>query len=147
VGHDLHRLAQVIAFALSLYDMLVDLARRDVIRAREGNIQISLVIAQIKIDLAAVIQHEHLAVSVVSSDTGYLERARHLLFRVHGPRIDVQVGVDLDGRHVQRRVSTDGQRRRLAGLLIFNPIVFSSKPVEEAANASVVSHLSPDTRE
>ena len=75
VGHDLHCLAQVIAFALPLYDMLVDLARRDVIRAREGNIEVSLVIAQIKIDLAAVIQHEHLAVSVASSERRWVSQA------------------------------------------------------------------------
>ena len=47
---------------------------------------------------------------------------------------------------MQRRVSIDGQRRRLADLLIFNPIVFSSKPVEEAVDASVVSRLSLDAR-
>jgi hypothetical protein len=54
VRHDLDCLAQVVAPALALNDVLVDLAGRDIILARQGDVEVALVVAQIKIDLAAI---------------------------------------------------------------------------------------------
>jgi hypothetical protein len=64
VRHDLDRLAQVVALALALDDVLVDLARGDVVVAREGDVQVALVVAEIEVDLAAVREDEDLAVPV-----------------------------------------------------------------------------------
>jgi hypothetical protein len=62
VRHDLDRLAQIVALALALDDMLVDLARRDVVRARQSDVQVALVVAEIEVDLAAVGENEDFAV-------------------------------------------------------------------------------------
>ena len=104
VRDDLHRLAQIVAPALPLDDMLVDLAGRDVVRARQGDVQVALVVAEIEVGLAAVGQDEDLAVptdaSVLYAPPG---RLQCLLLRVHGARIDIEVRVHLDGRHVLAR--------------------------------------------
>jgi hypothetical protein len=44
--------------------VLVDLARGDVVVAREGDVQVALVVAEIEVDLAAVREDEDLAVPV-----------------------------------------------------------------------------------
>jgi hypothetical protein len=62
VRDDLHRLAQIVAAALALDDMLVDLARGDVVLARQGDVEVALVVAEIEVDLAAVGEDEDLAV-------------------------------------------------------------------------------------
>jgi hypothetical protein len=61
VRDDLHRLAQVVALALALNDMLVNLARRDVIVARQGDVQVALVVAEIEVDFAAIGENEDFA--------------------------------------------------------------------------------------
>jgi hypothetical protein len=62
VRDDLHRLAEIVAFALALDDMLVDLARRDVVLARQGDVEVALVVAQVEVDFAAVGEDENFAV-------------------------------------------------------------------------------------
>lgn len=64
VWHHLHRLAQVVALALTLDDVLVNLARCDVVIACECDVEVSLVVAEIEVDLAAVREDEDLAVPV-----------------------------------------------------------------------------------
>jgi hypothetical protein len=54
VGNDLDGFAQVVALALALDNMLVYLARGDVIVASEGNVEVALVVAEIEVDFAAV---------------------------------------------------------------------------------------------
>jgi hypothetical protein len=54
VRHDLHGFAEVVAFALALDDMLVDLAGCDVVVAREGDVEVTLIVAEIEVDFAAV---------------------------------------------------------------------------------------------
>lgn len=71
VRDDLHRLAQIIALALALDDLLVDLARRDVVVARQGNVEVALVVAEIQVDFAAVGEDEDFAMPM-SVSTAYL---------------------------------------------------------------------------
>lgn len=63
VRDNLHRLAQVVPSSLTLDDVLVHLARGDVILAREGDVEVSLVVAQVEIDFAAVVEDKAFAVS------------------------------------------------------------------------------------
>ena len=62
VGDDLHRLAQVVALALALDDVLVDLAGGDVVVAGEGDVEVALVVAEIEVDFAAVGEDKDFAV-------------------------------------------------------------------------------------
>ena len=62
VRDDLHGLTQVVALALALDDMLVDFARRDVVIACQGNVEVALVVAEIEVDFAAVGKDEYFAV-------------------------------------------------------------------------------------
>ncbi len=78
--HDLHGLAQVVSPALLVDDRLVDLARGDVVVPVQRDVQEPLVVAEIEVDLAAVVQHVHLPVLVGGEGAG----------------VDVDVGVDLD---------------------------------------------------
>ena len=62
VRDDLHRLAQVVALALALDDVLVDLAGGNVVVAGQGDVEVALVVAEIKIDFTTVGENEDLAV-------------------------------------------------------------------------------------
>ena len=62
VWDDLHRLAEVLARALALDHALVDLARRQVAVAPQDDVEEALVIAEVEVRLAAIVQHEALAV-------------------------------------------------------------------------------------
>mmetsp|Transcript_3119 Transcript_3119/g.7052 ORF Transcript_3119/g.7052 Transcript_3119/m.7052 type:complete len:660 (-) Transcript_3119:273-2252(-) len=94
---NLHGLAKVVSLALSLEACLVDLSRRDVVVAGERDANEALVVSQVQIDLAAVIQGEDLAV----------------LEGRHGARVDVEVRVDLHRRDpVTRALEEHTQGRR-----------------------------------
>jgi hypothetical protein len=67
VRHDLHSLAEIIALALALDDVLVDLARGDVVVASKGDVKVALVVAEIEVDFAAVGENEYLAVPAICS--------------------------------------------------------------------------------
>lgn len=73
VRHDLDRLSEIIAPALTLDDMLVDLARCDVVLACQGDIEIALVVSEIEVDFSAVVEDKDFTVSarheLVSSQT------------------------------------------------------------------------------
>jgi len=58
----LNRLAQIRTLALLLDDLLVDFTGGDVVVSGQGDVQVSLVVAQIKVDLSAVVQNECLPV-------------------------------------------------------------------------------------
>ena len=62
---DLHRLAQVIAFSLTLDDVLVDLASGDVVIAGKGDVEVAFVVSEVEIDLTAVGEDENFAMPVV----------------------------------------------------------------------------------
>ena len=57
----MHRLSEVVAAALALNDALVDLARGDVVVAAERDVEEALVVAEVEVDLAAIVEDVHLA--------------------------------------------------------------------------------------
>mmetsp|Transcript_61757 Transcript_61757/g.188585 ORF Transcript_61757/g.188585 Transcript_61757/m.188585 type:complete len:286 (-) Transcript_61757:49-906(-) len=83
VRDDLHGLAEVVAPALLLDHVVVDLAGGQVVVPHERQEHHPLVVAQVEIRLATVVEHEHLPVFV----------------RAHQACVDVQVRVQLDGGH------------------------------------------------
>ena len=54
--------AQIVSSALLLDNVLVDLAGGDVVFARQGDVQVALVVAEIEIDFTAVGEDEDFAV-------------------------------------------------------------------------------------
>lgn len=80
VGDNLNGLSKVVSPALALDNVLVNLARSDVVVLAKGHVEVTFVVAEVEIGLSTVVQHVHLAV----------------LSRGHGTGIDVHVGVDLD---------------------------------------------------
>ena len=54
-------LAEIVSPAFLVDDVLVDLARRYVVVSMERDVEESLVVAKVKVDLPAVVKHEHLA--------------------------------------------------------------------------------------
>lgn len=63
--NDLNGAAEVITATLLLDNVLVDLAGCDVVLASEGDVEIALVVAEIKVDFTAVVKDEDFAVPVV----------------------------------------------------------------------------------
>lgn len=61
VRDNLDGFAKEVALALLVDDLLVDLAGGDAVAARQGNVEVSLVVAQVEIDLTAVGQDEALS--------------------------------------------------------------------------------------
>jgi hypothetical protein len=59
---NLHGLSEVVSPPLALDNMLVYLAGRDIVLSSQRDVQVSLVVSQIEIDLSAIVQHEALAV-------------------------------------------------------------------------------------
>ncbi|MBA7658470.1 hypothetical protein ES703_66425 [subsurface metagenome] len=81
VGYYLNGLAQVVAPALPVEDLPVDLAGSGVVEQGHVNVDEALVVAQVQVSLGAVVQDENLSV----------------LVGIHGARVHVQVGVQLQG--------------------------------------------------
>ena len=85
VGNDLDGAAEVVAAALLGDDRLVDAAGRDVAELGQVLVDEPLVVAQVEVRLGAVVGDEDLAVLVGR----------------HRPRVDVDVGVELEDRDVE----------------------------------------------
>ena len=102
VRDDLHGVAEVLAATLARDHLRVDLAGGDVRRLAQLDVEEALVVADVEVGLGAVVGHEDLAV----------------LERVHRPRIDVQIGVELLHDHPQaprrEQVAQAGRRQSLA---------------------------------
>ena len=81
----LDRIAQVVASPLLFDYSSVDLPRRDVVIRCEAYIDESLVVTEVHVNLASIIQDEDLA----------------MLERVHRPRVAVKIWVDFYGSHAQ----------------------------------------------
>lgn len=62
--HDLNRLSQVGSCTFPLNDMLVYLASGNVVLALEGNVEVSLVVSEIQINLSSIVKDEDFTVSV-----------------------------------------------------------------------------------
>jgi len=69
VRYDLHSFAQVVAFPLFLYHMLIDLAGRDVVVPSQGNVQVSFVVSKVEVDFTTVVKDKALPVPVKQLDT------------------------------------------------------------------------------
>ena len=80
VGNDLNRLSQVVTAAFAFYHMLIHLASCDGIFPSEGDVEVAFVVAQIKVNFAAIVEDKTFAV----------------LGGCHCARIDIHVGVDFD---------------------------------------------------
>ena len=99
VGDHLHRAPQVLAVAFGGNDRRVDGPGGGVGVPGQVLVNESLVVAEVKVGLAAVVGDEHLAV----------------LKGVHGPRVDVDVGVELlddDPKPPLLEEATQGGRRQ-----------------------------------
>ena len=83
VGDDLHGRAEIVAAALLGDDLLVDAPGGDVVGLAGWAAGEALVMAEVEIGLGAVVGDEHLAV----------------LIGAHGPRVDIEVGVELAQAH------------------------------------------------
>ena len=70
VRHNLNCLSQIVAFAFPLNHMLEDLARGYVIFSRQGDVKIALVVSEVKIDFAAIIESEALSVPSYKKSDG-----------------------------------------------------------------------------
>jgi hypothetical protein len=62
MGDNLNRLPQIISSPLTLNHMLVDLPGCDIMIPSQGDIQISLIISQIKVCFSAIIEDENFSV-------------------------------------------------------------------------------------
>ena len=102
VRDDLDGVAEVLAAALLGDDLVVDLTGRHVGRAVQVDVEEALVVTDVEVGLGAVVGDEDLTV----------------LERVHRPRVDVEVGVELLHRHAQaagpQKMSEAGGREALA---------------------------------
>ena len=61
--HHLHSPAKIVSAAFALNHVLVNLAGRDVVFTGQGNAEIALVIAKVKVHFSAIVQHKDLAMS------------------------------------------------------------------------------------
>ena len=83
--NDLHSLAEVFAAAFLFKNALINLTGREVVVAAHLRGNEALVVTQVKVGLRTVLRHEHFAV----------------LERTHRARIHVDVGIELDHRHLE----------------------------------------------
>lgn len=67
VRDNLYGLAEIVAFSLALDNVLVDFASCDVVVASEGDVEVSLVVAEIEVDFTTIGEHEDLAMPVLFS--------------------------------------------------------------------------------
>lgn len=54
--HNLNSLSKIVTAALTLDNVLVDLAGGNVLVAREGDVKVALVVSEIEVDFAAVVE-------------------------------------------------------------------------------------------
>ena len=96
VRNHLHGLAQKLAAPLLVDDRLIDLAGRVVRIARERAVREPLVVAQVEVGLAAVVEHVHFAV----------------LIGAHRARVDVDVRIELLHPHAEAALFEQHADRR-----------------------------------
>src|SRR5262249_59847671 len=89
--------AQILALALARDHGRVNPARGDAVAPAGGDARVALVVAEVEICLGAVVSDVDLA----------------MLVRAHGPRIDVEIGIELPEPHAEpARLQERAQRRR-----------------------------------
>src|SRR5713101_7576316 len=94
--NDLHRAAQIIAAAFTRDYRVIDLAGREAVLPTHRGGDVALVVPQVEVGLGPVIGDEHLA----------------MLERIHGARIDVDVRVHLEQRHLEATALQEPPDRR-----------------------------------
>ena len=95
VRDHLHGLAEVFAAAFLFENALIDLAGREVVEAVHLRRDEALVVTQVKVGFGPVFRHEHFAV----------------LEGTHRTRIHVDVGIELDHRHLEPAGFKKGRQR------------------------------------
>ena len=131
VGHvrdDLHGAPEEVAPALLRDDRAVDPARRRVGAPGQALVDEALVVPEVEVGLTPVLGDEHLAV----------------LAGVHGPRVHVDVGVELAHRHAQATAFEESAERG-GGETLAEGARDSAGDEDELAHAalgapSIVSH-------
>lgn len=71
VRNYLYGFTQIVALALAFDDVLVDLARGDVVITGQGDVEVTFVVAEIEVDFAAVGEDEDFAVPMTFSLCSY----------------------------------------------------------------------------
>ena len=95
--YNLDSFAQIVSSTFPLDDMLVDLPRCDVVLAGKGDIEVSLVVAQIQVDFSTVVQNEDFAMPMVELELRSKSRQLwNLLGGSYGSSIDIHVRINLD---------------------------------------------------
>ena len=64
VWHNLNSASKVGAFSLSVNDVFVYLAGRDIVLSGEGYVEVSLVVSKVKVNFSAVVQDKNLAMPI-----------------------------------------------------------------------------------
>lgn len=106
MGHHLHSTTKVVALPLALDNVLVDLARGDVVFSSQGDVKVPLVVAQVKVDFSAIVEDKHFPMPVHLSAFIILALVfpvpwLYILRGRHGSGVDIHVWVDLDRRNVR----------------------------------------------
>lgn len=113
--------------------MLVDFAGCDVVFACEGNIEIPFVVSEIKINFSSIVENKDFTVSVES--LGCVQRAIEA-GNPYSVGAMSPASIFMYGSILIEETCIDCQlaiRVIVFERLIFNPVVFNSRPVEEAA--------------
>ena len=125
----LHGLSKVVTPPLTLYDMLVNLAGCDVVLPSQCDVQVSFIVSQIEVNFSAVIE----------------DKALSVLRGSHSSSIDIHIA-EITVRSGFIRASCE----HYGSILIedtFKPIVFSSRPVDDAITPFPMPLMTPpDTR-
>ena len=95
--HNLHRLSEVVSSSLGFDDLHVDLAGCDVVVFREGDVEVSLVVSQVKIDFSSIVEYKDLTMSIRGLVTSFMAIFEiNTLCGRHRSSIGVEVRVYLD---------------------------------------------------
>ena len=117
MGDHLHGGAEEIAAPLLGDDLLIDAPGGDIVALVGRAAGEALVMAKVEIGLGAVVGDEHLAV----------------LGRAHGPRIDVEIGIELAQAHgIAARLQQGAERRRSQ--------TFAKRGNHAAGDENIASH-------
>ena len=70
VRNNLHGPADVVASSLALNDMMIDFSRRDVVFLGQCDVQVTFVVAQVKINFSPIVENKDLSMPAFLLDVG-----------------------------------------------------------------------------
>lgn len=155
VGHHLHSTAKVVTSSLSLDDVQVDLAGGDVIFSSQCYVQVPLVVAQVEVDFSAVVEDENLPMPVDFLVLIVLPLPLLLNGCTYSVGAMVPASTFMYGSTLIEETCCACQPRNLHRMQrytrfhrqpIFNPMVLSSRPVEEAITPFPMPLITPEKR-